>query len=80
MDKKRNKSIEFRVTQEEKELIEKYASKLGLSTSRYIRNLVLLEMDSFFVKSGMDEKLIKSAIYIKKKLHEPMIEERLKED
>ncbi len=76
----RDEIIKFRVTKKEKKLIEEYADKLGMSTSRYVRNVTMLELESLMVKSGFDEKLLKAFIYIKKKLHEPLIEERLKED
>jgi hypothetical protein len=77
--KKINKEemIRVRVTKEEKKKIEEYAQKLGFTTSKYIRNIVLMELDSFLVKSGADEKLIKAIIYIKEKLAEPNIKERL---
>ena len=80
MTNNRNKKIEFRVTAEEKKLIEEYANNLGMSTSRYARTIILLELDSILVKSGLDEKLIKAVLYIKKKFLDPTIEQRLKED
>nr|WP_316722530.1 hypothetical protein [Sulfurospirillum sp. 'SP'] len=37
--------IEFLVSKEEKDLILKYAQKLGMKQSRLIRNLVLMEAE-----------------------------------
>jgi len=40
---KRDEYVKFRVSKEEKELIQKYAESLGISASRFIRNLVMQE-------------------------------------
>lgn len=72
--------IKVRVTKEEKEKIAEYAERLGFSTSVYARNILLWELDSLAVKSGVDEKMIKAVIYLKELFTEPNIRERLKED
>ena len=42
----RTERIEFLVSKEEKELIWKYAEKVGMKPSRLIRNIVMLEVES----------------------------------
>jgi len=47
---KRDEYIKFRVSKEEKQLIQKYAESLGINTSRVIRNIVMLQAESILNK------------------------------
>lgn len=54
----RTERIEFLVSKEEKELIWKYAEKVGMKPSRLIRNIVLIQAESKL--RGIEDLAIKA--------------------
>ncbi len=50
----RNKSVQFRVTEEEKKLIEDYADKAGTSPSELARNAILSGKRMVFLERGKE--------------------------
>lgn len=56
----RNKKLEIRMSEEEKELFYKYAENLGLNPSRLARNILLSEAEKNLILKGIEKTALEA--------------------
>lgn len=78
-DVQRNKKLEIRMTQEEKDLFYKYAEDIGINPARLARNLILSEAESI-LNQVITKNIGKAYIKTKELLKDKDFIERMKKD